>query len=233
MSKPASLHDRIRQDIEAHIMSGQWEAGHRIPPEHELMTQYACSRMTVNKAISALAERGLIDRRKRAGSFVAAPTVHRATLEIPDIVAEIKGRGHRHALDMLERREREATVHDRDLLATAGGPVLALACLHRADGRPFVLEDRLINLAIVPAALGIDFSRESPGSWLLGHVPWTDAKHRIAATAATAGEAALLDLAPGAPCLAVERWTWRTQERITYVRQLYPGDHALTARFFA
>ncbi|MCI4591924.1 histidine utilization repressor [Sphingobium sp. BYY-5] len=231
--KPASLHDRIRQDIESRIMSGTWEAGHRIPPEHELMADYGCSRMTVSKAISALVERGLIDRRKRAGSFVAAPTVHRATIDIPDIAAEIEGQGRRHALDMRDQIEREAGPLDRTLLAMDNGPVLALFCLHRADGTPFALEERLINLSIVPAARTIDFTRESPGRWLLGHVPWTDARHRITAIAATCAMADSLGLGEGAPCLSIERWTWRTAERITYVRQIYPGDHELTARFIA
>lgn len=231
--KAASLHDRIRHDIETRIMSGAWEAGHRIPPEHALMADYACSRMTVSKAISALVDRGLVERRKRAGSFVAAPTVHRASLDIPDIAAEIEGLGRAHSLDMLDRIERQATADDRTLLAIVRGPVLALRCLHRADGSPFVIEERRINLTIVPEARGIDFTRESPGRWLLGHVPWTDAQHRITAIAADANVAATLALAEGAPCLSIERWTWRTAERITYVRQLYPGDHALTARFIA
>jgi GntR family histidine utilization transcriptional repressor len=231
--KASSLHDRIRQDIESRIMSGAWEAGHRIPPEHALMSDYDCSRMTVNKAISALVERGLIERRKRAGSFVAAPKVHRAALDIPDIAAEIEDHGHSHKLDMLEQTEREAGSRDRELLAMDGGPVLALTCLHRADGLPFALEERLVNLAIVPAARDVDFVVESPGRWLLGHVPWTDARHRITAIAATRAIAGHLHLPEGAPCLSVERWTWRTAERITYVRQIYPGDHALTARFIA
>lgn len=231
--KPATLHDRIRQDIENRIMAGVWEPGHRIPPEHELMAEYACSRMTVNKAISALTERGLIDRRKRAGSFVAAPMMHRAMLEIPDVAVEVERRGRRHSIEILERTEREGDSDDRRLLAMTAGPVLALRGIHRADGTPFALEERLINLVIVPAAADIDFTRESPGRWLLGHVPWTDAQHRITATAATAAQAAHLDLHPGAPCLSIERATWRTQERITHVRLLYPGDHALSARFIA
>lgn len=231
--KRASLNDRIRQDIASRIMSGTWEAGQRIPPEHELMAAYACSRMTVSKALAALAERGLIERRKGAGSFVAAPTAHRAALEIPDIAAEIELVGQRHEIDQLERTVREATPEDRGLLAIQGGPVLALACLHRADGRPFALEHRLINLAIVPAASEVDFARESPGRWLLGHVPWTDARHRITAIAVDPETSARLALSEGAPCLSIERWTWRTAERITYVRLIYPGDHALTARFLA
>jgi GntR family histidine utilization transcriptional repressor len=231
--KPASLNERIRQDIETRIMSGTWEAGHRIPPEHELMVDYACSRMTVSKAISALVERGLIERRKRAGSFVAAPAVHRAALDIPDIAAEIQGQGHEHRFELLGREEREASPDDRAELAMKSGAVLALACLHRADDRPFAVEERLINLNMVPAARAVDFARESPGRWLLGHVPWTDAKHRITAIAASGALAERLALPEGAPCLSIERWTWRTAERITYVRQTYPSDHALTARFIA
>jgi GntR family histidine utilization transcriptional repressor len=231
--KPASLSDRIRQDIETRIMSGAWVPGHRIPPEHELMADYGCSRMTVSKALSALAERGLVDRRKRAGSFVSTPTAHRAMLEIPDIAAEIEALGKRPTVEILTRVERAATEDDRDRLAINTGMVLAIDVLHRADGRPFSIERRLINLTLAPAARDVNFAIESPGRWLLGHVPWTDARHRISAVAATAAQADLLALETGAPCLAIERWTWRTAERITFVRQLHPGDHALTARFVA
>lgn len=231
--KPVTLHDRIRQDIEARIMSGNWEAGYRIPPEHEFMAQYACSRMTVSKAISALAERGLIDRRKRAGSFVAIPTVHRATLEIPDLAAEIEGQNRRHKFELLSRAEREADAEDRKLLAMSAGSVLELSGLHRADGSPFALEQRLINLAIVPAAREVEFAHESPGRWLLGHVPWTDARHRITAICASSELAGTLALAEGAACLSIERWTWRTGEGITYVRQIHPGNYPLMARFIA
>jgi len=232
--KRVSIHDRIRGDIEGRIMSGTWEAGHRLPPEHALMEEYGCSRMTVHKAIDGLVDRGLIDRRKRAGSFVAAPKAHRAALEIPDVASEIVGQGKAYRLGLIARVEREADSRDRDLLEIAGGPVLSLHCLHRADGKPFALEERLISLAAVPAARDVDFAQESPGGWLLAHVPWTDARHRIAAIAASLAVADRLGVAVGSPCLSVERWTWRSDARITYARQLYPGDrHALVASFLA
>lgn len=215
-------------------MSGIWEAGHRLPPEHALMEEYGCSRMTVHKAIDRLVDRGLIERRKRAGSFVTSPKVHRAALEIPDIAAEIEGQGREHRLGLIARVERDADARDRALLEIAGGPVLFLHCLHRADGRPFAVEERLISLAAVPAARDVDFAKESPGAWLLAHVPWTDARHRITAIAATRPIVERLAVPLGSPCLSVERWTWRNDARITYARQIYPGDkHALVASFLA
>ena len=47
---------------------GHWPPGHRVPFEHELMETYSCSRMTVNKVMSALADAGLVVRRRRAGT---------------------------------------------------------------------------------------------------------------------------------------------------------------------
>lgn len=229
-----AIHDRIRQDIEGKIMSGVWEAGHRLPPEHALMVDYGCSRMTVHKAIDGLVDRGLIARRKRAGSFVTAPTAHRAALEIPDVSAEIAARGQAHGLHLIERINREATAQDREKLGVGGRPLLSLLCLHSADGQPFALEERLISLDAVPAARDVDFAQASPGLWLLGHVPWTDARHRIAAIAARGEIAERLGVAEGMPCLSVERWTWRSDARITWVRLTYPGDaYALEAGFLA
>src|SRR5690349_48268 len=105
---PDTLHRKIQTDLAAKICSGRWPPGYRIPFEHELMEQYDCSRMTVNKALSSLAQRGLIKRRRRAGSFVQSPTHHVAALEIPDIQGDIVRRGERYEYRLLSRRERAA-----------------------------------------------------------------------------------------------------------------------------
>jgi GntR family histidine utilization transcriptional repressor len=239
------LHVRIGAQIEAEIRSGAWKPGHRIPAEHELMAQYDCARMTVSKALSRLAANGLIERRRRAGSFVAAPPEHHAALAIPDIRAEIVARGETYRLELLARSIRAPTAADRARMAMTRGAVLELRCRHFADGRAYAIEDRLINLGAVPAAAAVDFAVEPPGSWLLGHVPWTEAEHAIAAINADAPTALLLGVARGAACLRLERWTWydhsasaaavpgrQLPERITHVRQTFPGTaYRLSARF--
>lgn len=230
---PLSLSHRIRVDIEGRILSGEWLPGHRLPFEHELMAQYDCARMTVNKAMSALAEAGLIERRRRAGSFVARPRVQSAILDIADIRADIEARGKVYGYQLLGRAERAAAVGSAEEVELAGGgTLLSLRCLHLADACPFSLEERLISLAAVPDARDADFDQQAPGAWLLGHVPWTEAEHRISALGADGMVAAALGLAPGAPCLMVERRTWRGQEHITRVAQTFPGgSYDLVARF--
>lgn len=232
-ARPAALHDRIRRDVEARILSGEWRPGHRIPYEHELMADYGCARMTVNRAISALVQAGLVERRKRAGSFVSAPRFDRAALAIPDIRSEVAAKGQAYGLELLSRAERKASAEDKALLSGAAR-VLAIECRHLADGRPHALEARLINLDAVPGAADADFAAEPPGSWLLEHVPWTEAEHRITAVAADAAMATGLDLAEGAACLSLERRTWRGAAGVTYARQLFPGaSGALVAQFRA
>ena len=93
-----TLHQRIYADLERRILSGDLSPGDRIPFEHELTQTYDCSRMTVSKAISELAGRGLVTRRRRAGTFVAQPKAHAAVLAIPDLQAEVTARGPAQAM---------------------------------------------------------------------------------------------------------------------------------------
>ncbi len=227
------LHERIRQDIETRIISGTLRPGDRIPSELELMARYGCARMTVNKALSALATRGLLERRKRAGTFVARPRTVAMVLDVPDLGSAVTARGQVYAFRLLDRQISD-TARDRQAAADLGdvGRVMRLTGLHLADGVAFALEERLINLALVPAIEPVDFSTEPPGTWLLRHIPWTEAENRIGALAASRAQAKVLGISPGDACLAIERRTWRGADSVTVVRQTFvAGSHELVARF--
>ena len=227
-----SIEDRIRSDIEGRIRSGEWRPGARIPFEHELVKTYSCSRATVSKAMSGLARAGLIERRRKVGSFVAQPRIHSAVMAIPDLAQLIETRGEQHRWALLSESRRRSGWVPGNL--TSSGTLLALEGVHHAGERPFAFEERLIDLGTVPDAATANFRARSPGSWLLGHVAWSDARHRIAAVGAAPVQAGQLGLRPGAPCLQVERWTWRAGRFVTYVRQLFPGDrYDLEAEFTA
>jgi GntR family transcriptional regulator, histidine utilization repressor len=230
---PFSLHRRILADIEARILSGDWPPGHRIPFEHELTTQYGCSRMTVSKVLTQLARAGLVARRRRAGTFVTRPHSQAAVLEIHDIKAEAAALGLAYRFEIAARRKRKSLHSDRARFEPQTRCILIdVTCRHFAGPQPFCLEERLINLSAVPEAGDEAFAELSPGAWLVQRVPWTAAEHRIRATGADQRTAAALGLAEGAPCLVIERRTWRAIEQVTYVRLTYPADaHELVARF--
>jgi GntR family histidine utilization transcriptional repressor len=231
---PSSLHGRILADISERILSGAWPPGHRIPFEHELSAHYSCSRMTVNKALSQLAKAGLIERRRRSGSFVRQPQTQAAVLEIHDIRTEVEALGLPYRYERMARHKRRCSSEDRELLglAAGGGGVLVLECRHFAGNRPFSHEARLISLEAVPEAADESFQTIAPGPWLLERVPWNAAEHRIRAVAADEPVAAALDIKVGSPCLVVERRTWNAEHPVTHVRFTYAAsNHSLVARF--
>lgn len=231
MAKPPSLQKKIRAEIEKKILSGAWAPGFRIPVEHELMARYGCSRMTVSQALSSLVQAGLLVRRKRGGSFVAEQHFQSVVLAIPDIRADILARGAAYGLKLLSREIRKPK-GDAEKWLAQDGKIIALDCLHLANGIPFALEHRLISLKNVPEAAEVEFSEEPPGSWLLGHVAWSQAENRITAVSADRASAKFLNLDVGTACLHLERRTWRGAARITQVRQLFPGHlFELVAKF--
>ncbi|WP_377297037.1 histidine utilization repressor [Rhizobium sp. SGZ-381] len=232
-SPPASLHARILQEIEGHIVSGRWPPGHKLPSEQALTLTYGCSRMTVNKVLTELARAGLLLRRRKTGSIVLPQGPQSAILEIYDIGDEVRALNLSYRFEVLSRTLRLPTRAERaTCVLPARRKLLAITVMHRADEKPFCLEERIINLGLVPEAATAAFETLSPGPWLLHHVPWNAAEHRISAEAALPSVAEALGLSPGAPVLTVERQTWRPQETVTRVRLTYPGSqHALTARF--
>jgi GntR family histidine utilization transcriptional repressor len=227
MAERRSIEAHIRGVIEDRIMSGAWHPGDRVPAEHELMVEFGCSRMTVNRALSALADAGFVERRRRAGTVVARPKRQMAAIAIPDIQAQVEATGAPYRLETLAVEKVAGRAVPAAARLAEAAAVLAITCRHRGAG-VFALEQRWINLDAVPQAAAVDFARVAPGRWLLDHVPWTEGDYRI--TAIAAGErAGLLETTPDAPCLSFERWTSRAGATLTYVRQVFPGAFALTA----
>jgi GntR family histidine utilization transcriptional repressor len=227
------IHQRIFKDIEAKILSGDWRPGDRIPIEHDLVEEYGCSRMTVSKALSTLVERGLIVRRRKAGSFVAAPQIDRMVMDIQDIGTEAALAGCEHRYEILVRKiDTLALAEAAQLQSTEGAEVLRIQCLHIVDGKPTAIERRIILLDTVPQARGESFVDVPPAKWLLSQVPWSKARHVIRAVSADATTARVLQIGRGEPCLNLIRQTWQNDRLVTYVEITHPGERFQFAGVF-
>lgn len=233
ISSDSTLHQRILTEIQDKIVTGVWPPGHRLPFEVDLAVHYQCSRMTVNKVMGQLVQAGLIERRKKSGSFVSQPKAQSAVLEIHDIRDEVRSLNLEYRYERLQLRRRPPNAEDMDWLQNRGATeVIHITALHHAGDQPFCLEERTINLMTVPEAAEADFLDIAPGPWLSSQIPWTAAQHRIQAVPVSRKEHKLLKLSAKDACLVIERRTWNTQGPVTHVRMTYPGNrHIVTADF--
>ena len=69
-NQPIPLYYQLKTLLLEAILSGRYGPEDRLPTEHELCEQYAISRTPVSRALSELAEEGVILRHRRRGTFV-------------------------------------------------------------------------------------------------------------------------------------------------------------------
>ncbi len=221
----------VRAQFLDRIRSGAWPAGSLIPTEAQLAADLGCARVTVNRALQDLAEQGLLERKRRAGTRVVETRSRQAQIDIPLVRLAVLAEGRRYGYRLLEQVSKPLP---SAVLARFHGQISAglyVECLHLADGQPYQLEQRWINTRAIPAALTAPFSQISPNEWLLHEVPLTEAEHAFAAARPNPDEGGLLGLSPGEPMLVIERRTFQADTVLTFTRLCHPGDRfRLTTR---
>lgn len=219
----------IKADLLARIRGGEWAPGARLPDELELAARYGAARSTVARAMRDLVEDGLIERRRKAGTRVRMAPLRQARFDIPVVGEEIAdtGAAYRYAL------VRSASGPAPDWLRARmglppGAEARHLLCLHFADGQPYQLEDRWINLGAVPSARAQDFSAQGPNEWLVRQIPFSAAEISFSAVDATDEQAQHLDCAPGDALFCIERQTRWEGQVLTFVRLVFRRGHRIT-----
>jgi GntR family transcriptional regulator, histidine utilization repressor len=219
----------IRAEVLRRIRVRDWPPGAMIPTEEDLAVEFGVARATVNRALRELAGAGVLERRRKAGTRVAALPVRKATLDIPVIRQEVEARGQVHSFQVLKQTFMAPPVPIASRLGIAQGlRLLYLETLHLADGRPFAHEVRWLNSEVLPRPLP-DFQSLSANEWLVSHVAYVTGDIAFGAEGANAREAAVLGVAPGTALFITERTTWTAESPITLVRLAHaPGYRVQT-----
>ncbi len=219
--------EAIRTEVLARIRSRAWPLGTLIPTEAALAQEFGVARATVNRALSELARTGVLERKRKAGTRVAALPVRKATLDIPVIRAEVEARGEVYGLRLLRCDLAQPPVPVLARLGQDVGEMLHIETLHLASGRGFALEDRWLNPAILPTPLP-DFAAISANEWLVAHVSYASGDISFAAEPASDAAAAALGIAQGSAVFVTERCTWAPDAPITWVRLVHAPGYRLS-----
>ncbi|WP_138934299.1 UTRA domain-containing protein [Roseovarius arcticus] len=222
----------VKSDILSKITKGEWAPGDLVPNEVELAATYGCARATVNRAMRELADEGLIERRRKAGTRVRMSPVRQARFDIPVVRAEIESRGATYRYSLVSDSVEVAPDWLRARLKLpAEGKAVHLDCMHYADGVPHEHEDRWISLTALPTAEEADFSHAGPTEWLLATIPFSEVEISLSAGLADQRLADYLACAVGEPVFTIERSTWWEGQAVTYVRFSYRPGYRLTTRY--
>jgi len=221
----------IRAEVLRRIRARDWPPGALIPGEEALAEEFGVARATVNRALTALADAGVLERKKRAGTRVASLPVRRTRLEIPLIRLDVLGRGLAYDFSLLADRMVPGPGPVTTRMGLPEGTRLRyLETLHRAEGRPFVYETRWLNPVVLPAPPP-DFAAVSVNEWLVSHVSLVSGDIAFTAEPATPSEAAVLGIAPGTALLVAERTTTGTAGPVTLVRLAHAPGHRVQMAF--
>ena len=211
------------------IRQGGYGPGGRLPPERELAERLEVSRSTLRLALHDLELAGIVVRRpgRGGGTFVAAPKVERDLGSFTGLGEYIRRQGLVAGARVIAVALTPAEPAVAEALRLGRNePVVSITRVRLADGEPIALERSRFPAGRFPGlaeqALGgslYDLLRER-----YGEAP-ERAVERIEPVAAEAEPAALLDVPPGTPLLAVERVAYNAAgEPIEHATDLFRGD---------
>lgn len=221
----------IREAIRERILEGEWAPGKTMPGEVDFAAEYDCARATINRALQSLAEEGIIERKRRAGTRVKELPTRRAKFEIPIVRLEVEARGYAYMANLIAQETKTAPRRIAQTLRLhRGAQALHLETVHLASGRPYAYEDRWVNLTAVPEILEAPLDKVSANEWLVRHVPYSSGEVCFSALHAGKRQAGILGVAQGAALFAVDRTTWLEDEYITHMQLYYSPGYQMRTR---
>lgn len=215
--RPAPLYARIEAALRARLAAGEWAPGAALPTEPQLAAEYGISQGTLRRALAALEAQRVIERRQGAGTYVAEATSARALfhffrVERPDGARPVP-KSLAHRLETRPARPAEAEA----LALPRRARVIAMERLRLVEGRPVVLEAIVLPARLFAGfalPLGQVLEDELYVHYQRHHgVTVLRVEERLTAVAAPAEAARRLDVAEGAPLLAIARVAFDVLDR--------------------
>jgi len=204
-ASPVPLYFQLAQHFEAAIKSGALQAGARLENEVELAARLGLSRPTVRSAFLYLANKGMVVRKRGAGTVVAKERIDR-DVELTSLYDDLAAAGRGPRTEVV----RNEVGHAGDAVARALQlPDRALViCLERvrfADGEPIALMHNFLPAALVH--LSTEMLAEHGLYELLraSGVRMGSATQRMSAKNASLAEARALHETRGTALLTMER----------------------------
>lgn len=204
MTQRTSIWSAIAASLRNDIAEGVYGLGAKLPTEAALAGRFGVNRHTVRRAISALADEGLVYSRRGAGVFVTTTPTDYPMGKRVRFHQNLRAAGRSPTKTVLSLETRAAHASERDALALAQGcQVHVYEGLSLSDNQPIALFRSVFPAARFPALL-THLTDDPSVTAALGHFDvfdYTRASTRVNGKLATATQALHLQVREGAPIL--------------------------------
>ena len=148
------LQRALRQAIETRLLSPD----DALPPERDLATEFAVSRITVRKAIDGLVNEGMLVRRQGSGTFVCA-RVEKNFSKLTSFSEDMRARGRNPRSVWLRRSAGTVTPEESlTLRSSPGTPVYRFHRIRFADDAPMAIEYATVLASCLPSLDAVESS---------------------------------------------------------------------------
>lgn len=227
MAKQGPLYLRVYDEITGRIANGSMPRGSQLAPERELSVEFGVSRVTIRRALAALASEGLVHAVQGRGTFVSAPQLAEPPNALLSFKELAESRDLAAGARVLHRVVRPATIDEAELFRIApGSDLFDLERLRTLDSLPVAVDGALVPLACAPHLPDVDWEHASLYEELseAGVAP-VRADYAVEAQGADAASSALLAVPVGTPVLVAESTTYTLDDRLVEIgRIVYRGD---------
>lgn len=194
--------------------------GDRLPGERQLVVDFGVSRITVRHAIAQLVNDGLLIREHGRGTFVAHGMA-RSRLHLASFNEDMRAAGLRPSTRVDLVQEGQAPEHAAAHLGA--DRALRVRRLRLGDGVPVSVDDSWVPTGVLPVSS--DWEHSLYAMLSRAGTPVTRAEQTVQAQAATATDAALLQITPGTPVLVFHRRSFSTPT------QPHPNDREIPIEY--
>ncbi|HJW90167.1 MAG TPA: GntR family transcriptional regulator [Anaerolineales bacterium] len=217
--------------LKEHIYQSELKPGDQLPGEFELCEQYGISRTVVRQALQELEKKGLIQRRKGKGTFVAPPKIDENLIQkLTGFYQDMTNRGQAPETQVLGFEVIPASPKIAELLhLSTSQNVFSIERLRSVNGVPIVLVTTYIPYHLCPELGNYDLTTQSLYAILeqefglyLSH-----GRRTIEAVSSNQREAELLEIAQGAPLILLDSVTYLAEGTpVEYYHAVHRGDRS-------
>ncbi len=221
------LYQQIAKPLEALINSGQLEPGQLIEDEVSLARRLDVSRPTARRAFQDLVTKGLLIRKRGAGTRVT-PTQVRRSLSLTSLNEDLIKAGFEPKTKVLSYEVRLANEIEAKMLeCPTGSEIVHIKRARTANERPLAILENILPAGAAPSLT--ELSRAGLYKCLeeRGIHPAT-AHQSIGARTATEDDSQWLDIEPGAPLLTMQRTAYDDSGKV-----VEHGTHLYNAELYS